>query len=192
MLLSSCTLAPPTQVDNVCKIFSQYPQWYWASQRVAKRYRVPIAVQMAIIHQESRFRAKALPPRQKLLWVIPWTRPSSAYGYTQALSSTWEQFKQDTGRRAGRDSFSDSLHFLGWYIDRANKRVAIARNDTFNLYLAYHEGLGGYARQSYKNKAWLRAVAMKVNRRALRYEAQLRSCQRRLPREPWYRRWWHG
>jgi hypothetical protein len=32
---------------------------------------------MAIIHQESKFDPSARPQRTKLLWVIPWTRPSS-------------------------------------------------------------------------------------------------------------------
>ena len=45
-------------------------------------------VLMAFIHQESSFQAKIKPERKKLLGVIPWLRPSSSVGYSQALKNT--------------------------------------------------------------------------------------------------------
>ena len=71
ILLGGCTTAPPRNIDNICSIFRQYPKWYWAAQDVQKKWRVPISVLMAIMHQESKFRAGAKPPRRKLLWIIP-------------------------------------------------------------------------------------------------------------------------
>ncbi|CAN0604511.1 unnamed protein product, partial [Ectocarpus sp. 12 AP-2014] len=53
-------------------------------------------------------------------------------------------------------------------------------NDAYRLYLAYHEGHGGYARRSYANKDWLLGVARKVSDRAARYEQQLGSCRKQL------------
>src|SRR5690606_40049073 len=68
------------------------------------------------IWKESAFNARAKPPRRKLLGFIPWKRPSDAYGYPQALKSTWKWYKDDTGRGgADRKDFGDAVHFVGWY-----------------------------------------------------------------------------
>ena len=54
-LLSGCaTLPPPRQVNDICQIFRQYPEWVFATQDVEHRWLVPTSVQMAIIHQESK------------------------------------------------------------------------------------------------------------------------------------------
>ncbi|MDX1838235.1 hypothetical protein DIZ81_10525 [Legionella taurinensis] len=179
LVLAGCATRQPSDVNNVCNIFKQYPGWYRASKDVERRWRVPVPVQMAIIHQESKFDAKATPPRGKLLWVIPWKRPSSAYGYTQALRSTWALYKksQDGGNFwASRDSFTDGVDFIGWYANQANRRAHIPRYDAYNLYLAYHEGVGGYQRKTYLKKPWLIQVARKVKTRAQIYQAQLSRC----------------
>jgi hypothetical protein len=36
------------------------------------------------------------PPRRKLFKVIPFKRPSSSFGYSQAVVGTWEQYKKET------------------------------------------------------------------------------------------------
>lgn len=191
LLLTGCIKNPqPNNIENACSIFTQNPQWYWASQRAEKNWGVPVAVQMAIIYQESRFNAKAKPPRTKLLWIIPWKRPTSAVGYTQALKGTWQEYKQAVGKTfTNRGRFSDATDFIGWYADQANKRAKIPKEDAYRLYLAYHEGIGGYNRGSYQNKAWLQDVASKVDQRARRYRTQLQQCQRKLRKKPWYRFW---
>lgn len=178
-LLAGCMPPePPRNVDNVCYMFKQYPKWYRSTRRVERRWRVPVAVQMAIIHQESRFQAQAKPPRRKLLWVIPWTRPSTAYGYSQALDTTWSVYKNHSGWFfASRESFSDSVDFIGWYANQAYIRAGIPRNNAYALYLAYHEGVGGYQRRTYTSKPWLIAVAHKVERRAQMYQSQLQHCK---------------
>jgi len=186
---SGCATPRPKHVSNVCSIFIQYPTWYWATQEVEARWKVPITVQMAILHQESRFTADAKPPRTKLLWVIPWKRPTSAYGYTQALKSTWEHYQRSRGNSKSRDEFSDAVDFIGWYSSIANKRAGIQPNDPYRLYLAYHEGVGGYIKQTYKQKPWLVNVARKVTRQTKVYDQQLRSCITKLPQKPWYRFW---
>src|SRR5690606_28715647 len=78
-LLTGCVTQPPRNINNVCHIFREYPKWYSDTLSVQHRWRVPVAVQMAILHQESKFNATAQPPRTHLFWVIPWTRPSTAY-----------------------------------------------------------------------------------------------------------------
>ena len=190
LCLTACTTAQPNHVDNVCKIFKQYPKWYWAAQKTEKRWGVPISVQMAIIHQESHFNAKAKPPRQRLLWVIPWFRPTSAYGYSQALEQTWDVYQRSTGNHgADRDKFEDAVDFIGWYANQAHRRAGIDPNDAYRLYLAYHEGIGGYQKRTYLKKKWLIRVAQKVKRRAMTYEKQLNGCRHKLKKKPWYRVW---
>lgn len=177
LLLASCVSRPPSDVNNICNIFKQYPKWRLDAKDAEKRWRVPVPVQMAIIHQESKFDARATPQRTKLLWVIPWKRPSSAYGYTQALRSTWSQYKQSNGGLwASRDDFTDAVDFVGWYANQANRRAHIRRDDAYNLYLAYHEGVGGFERKTYLKKPWLIQVARKVKARSQIYQAQLSRC----------------
>ena len=81
---------------------------------------------------------------------------SSAYGYAQALEGTWDDYRADTGRRgADRDDFADSSDFIGWYMSGATRVNGMPLHDAYNQYLAYHEGKAGYARGSYRAKAWL-------------------------------------
>ena len=186
LFLLGCVSTPPSNVNNICHIFKQYPKWYTASLDVQKRWRVPIPVQMAIIHQESKFDGRAKPGRTKLLWIIPWKRPSTAYGYSQALDGTWALYKRTNGGPlSSRNSFSDGVDFIGWYANEANKRAGIPRSDAYSLYLAYHEGIGGYQNKTYLKKGWLIPVAHKVSARAAIYKAQLASCQKSLGSSWW-------
>src|SRR5690348_1114394 len=127
VLLTSCAIHhPPSDVNNLCTIFREYPRWYKDAKDVERRWKVPVPVQMAIIHQESKFNARARPPRKKLLWIIPWKRPSSAYGYTQALRDTWKHYKQNNGGLfSSRDNFGDGVDFIGWYANQAHTRAGI-------------------------------------------------------------------
>lgn len=191
VLLSACSTVPPPPKNShdICYIFRQYPSWYWSTQQTEKKWRVPIEVQMAIIHQESRFDGDAKPAREKLLGIIPWKRPSTSYGYTQALKTTWQTYQQSENRGGDRDDFDDATDFIGWYAQQAHQRVGIAKTDPYRLYLAYHEGIGGYSRKTYLNKTWLINVARKVKRQSIRYREQLNRCQHTLQSKPWYRLW---
>ncbi|WP_133127454.1 transglycosylase SLT domain-containing protein [Legionella nagasakiensis] len=190
LMLAGCVSPPPRDVNNICSVFREYPGWYMDAKDVQRRWRVPIAVQMAIIHQESKFNGRARPERTKLLWIIPWTRPSTAYGYTQALRSTWEHYKKSSGGMwSSRDDFGDGVDFIGWYANIAYKKAGISRDDAYSLYLAYHEGIGGYQRKTYLKKKWLMAVAHKVEARARIYQAQLASCEKSFSRKAWYKIW---
>ncbi|MCK4609101.1 MAG: hypothetical protein KAT71_06445 [Gammaproteobacteria bacterium] len=185
--LAGCATSPPKNVDNLCSVFQQYPKWYWATQDVQKQWGVPISVQMAIIHQESHFGSSAKPPHQELLGFIPWFRPTSAYGYSQATDESWQTYQRSTGHTsADRDSFSDAVDFIGWYAEQAHKRAGISKGDPYKLYLAYHEGIGGYMKGTYRHKQWLIDVAHKVDRRAWSYHAQLSRCQKSLPVHHWW------
>src|SRR6478735_6817685 len=139
LLLSSCvSLRAPSDINNVCNIFRQYPKWYYYTKDVEKRWKVPVAVQMSIIYQESKFNPHARPSRTQLLGIIPWKRPSSAYGYAQALNGTWKQYKQNNGWLwSSREDFADGVDFIGWYANQAYIKARIPRADPYLLYLAY-------------------------------------------------------
>lgn len=189
LLMSGCAKPRPDHTENICSIFSQYPEWYWDAKQSESKWGVPVTVQMSIINQESSFNAKAKPSRKKLLWVIPWKRRSTAYGYTQALNNTWAEYEQKTGRNGKRHAFADATDFVGWYANQARKVAGIPVTDPYKLYLAYHEGATGYAKQTYLAKPWLIKTAHKVSARSNTYSRQLASCERNIPKPGWWTLW---
>jgi len=177
-VMSACATTPPPNIENICAVFEDKSGWYKAAKKSEKRWGTPVHVQMSIIRQESSFKFNARPPRTKLFGVIPWTRPSNAYGYAQALDSTWDWYKKDSGRRfADRDDFDDAVDFVGWYTNMSAKSVGISKWDPYNQYLAYHEGQAGWSRGTYKKKGWLKDTARKVDYRAKEWGAQLKRCE---------------
>lgn len=188
--VSACTTSPPRDVDNLCAIFAEKDGWYGDAADVREAWGSSIPVMMAIIYQESGFQADVRPPRTKLLGFIPWSRPSSAYGYSQAKTTTWEEYERDAGRfGADRDDFADAIDFVGWYNQQSLKRSGISPQNSYGLYLAYHEGHGGYNRATYLQKPWLMAVARKVESRASQYQGQLLICESRLHRDDGFFDW---
>lgn len=181
LMLAACSTAPPRNINNACAIFSEYDDWFDDASEASRRWGVPVPVLLAIIRQESSFQSDAQPPRSRILWIIPGPRPSSAYGYSQALDGTWDWYLQATGNHgADRDDFEDAVDFVGWYVNETWRRNGVAKNDAYRQYLAYHEGHGGYARGTYRQKPWLLKVARKVSQQADRYRAQLAQCQSQL------------
>ncbi len=181
LLLSACATAPPTNVENLCAIFEEKGGWYKAAKKSRKKWGTPISIQMAIIRQESSFKFNARPPRRKLLGLIPWTRPSDAYGYAQVLDSTWRLYREEAGSFfSQRDDFADAIDFVGWYTDTSNRTVGISKWDPYNQYLAYHEGQNGWKRGTYRKKRWLMQTARKVEYRAKEWNAQLKRCEASL------------
>ncbi len=180
-LLAGCATAPPQNPNNLCEIFAENPQWYAAAQAAESRWRTPVAVQMAIMRHESSYRHNARPPRRYYLGFIPGSRPSSAYGYSQAIDGTWAWYQESTGRRgASRRNFSDAVDFIAWYVDRSHAMLGISHQDAYRQYLAYHEGHGGYRRATYQQKAWLMSYAREVAATSGRYAGQLRQCEELL------------
>lgn len=187
MLLAGCTASQPKDVNNICAIFEEKSGWYDDAADSRDEWGSPIPTMMAILHQESRFKAKAKPPRKKIFGFIPGPRPSDAYGYSQALGSTWDGYKRSAGRYgADRDDFGDAIDFVGWYNAQSKRRSGIASSDTYSLYLAYHEGHGGFNRGTYRSKQWLINVARKVDRRAVSYRQQLQRCEESLKDDGWF------
>ncbi|MGC3937806.1 lytic transglycosylase [Roseobacter sp. EG26] len=183
LLVASCgggQGSAPRHLDDACKIVQQRPEYIKAFRKTEKKWGVPVHVQMATIHQESKFISNARTPHKYALGIIPMGRQSSAYGYAQALDGTWDDYKRATGKRfAKRDRIKDASDFMGWYMVNSRSKNGIPLTDTRNQYLAYHEGHTGYARGSYNRKSWLLQVANKVDARADTYQAQLATCNLR-------------
>ncbi|MBK0326265.1 lytic transglycosylase [Rhodobacteraceae bacterium F11138] len=180
LTVASCggSHTPPSNLNDACSIAQQRPKYVKAFKATERRWGVPVHVQMATIYQESRFRGDARTPNQYLLGVIPMGRQSSAYGYSQALDGTWDQYRRETGRRgAKRDRMSDASDFMGWYMSQSREKNGISLTDARNQYLAYHEGQTGFARGSHNGKSWLLRVAGQVDARANLYEMQLANCR---------------
>jgi hypothetical protein len=180
LVLASCGggyKSPPRNLDNACSIAKQRPNYMKAFSATERKWGVPVSVQMATIYQESKYRGDARTPYKFVLGVIPMGRQSSAFGYSQALDGTWDQYRDETRRRgAKRNRMSDASDFVGWYMNKSQEKNGIALNDARNQYLAYHEGHAGYSRGSFNSKSWLLQVAADVDARAKMYEGQLRTC----------------
>lgn len=167
----------PEDYNDICTIFSVKKNWYRAAQKSTERWGGNLQLPMAIIYQESLFKKNARPKRKKILGIFPGARPSDAYGYSQALKSTWQEYKDQTkNRRARRDNFKHSFDFIQWYINKSYTINGVSKWSYGDQYLNYHEGHGGFQRQTYLKKVWLNKVANRIKLRAERYQKQLSSC----------------
>ena len=178
LLISACSSIPKNTSDS-CSIFNERYLWYKYTKKTEQKWGAPIYLQLAIIKMESDFDWLAKPQRQKIFKVIPYKRPSSSFGYSQAVKGTWDQYIKETNNKlATRARFRDSVDFIGWYTDKTEKLLKISKKDAYRQYLAYHEGWGNY--KNYKNNQKVIILAKKVAEQANKYRKQLKKCQKRL------------
>lgn len=169
---------PPQNTHNLCALFSEHPEWYKNSRDTYERWGMPIAVQAAIIYQESAFRAEIKPPHVKMLGLVPIYRPSTAYGYAQVIDGTWRWYQAANGKPdALRYNFADATDFIGWYGGITAKINGVSKGDAYHQYLAYHEGHSGFKQKTYEEKEWLLQAAQAVEQRATQYQKQLERCE---------------
>ena len=194
--LAGCsTASTPTRQADICEVFQQYPDWYLCSE-VRKPLGTMLGspmgnthVQMSFVRHESSYRGDARPPRQ-WLWFIPLGRPSSAKGYAQAQDPVWNEYQAERGRLfRSRSDMEDALDFIGWYNQRTRRQLGIPLTDAQHLYLAYHEGQGGYRRGTWRDKPKVQSAARRVAATADRYRAQLARCESRFRCDSWYQVW---
>ena len=177
-LISACSSIPSNTSDS-CSIFNERYLWYKYAKKSEQKWGTPIYLQLAIIKMESGFDWLAKPPRQKLFKIVPYKRPSSSFGYSQAVKGTWRQYKTETGNKiATRTRFKDSVDFIGWYTSKTEKILKVSKQDAFKQYIAYHEGWGNY--KNYKNNKKVIDLAKKVERQASIYKKQLSDCKNSL------------
>ena len=178
ILISACS-SIPQNTSNSCSIFNERYMWYKHTKKTEEKWGTPIYIQLAIIKIESDFDWLAKPARQKIFKIIPFKRPSSSFGYSQAVKGTWEQYKNETGNKlARRTRFKDSVDFIGWYTNKTESILKISKKDAFQQYLAYHEGWSDY--KNYKNNQKVIGLAKKVKNQSDKYKSQLQKCQKKL------------
>ena len=178
IFFSSCSSIPKNTSDS-CSIFNERYLWYKHTKKVEKKWGTPIYIQLAIIKMESDFDWLAKPPRKKILKVVPFKRPSSSFGYSQAVKGTWEQYKKETGNKlASRARFKDSVDFIGWYTNKTESILKISKKDAFKQYLAYHEGWGNF--KHYRKNKKVISLAKKVEKQSHIYKKQLSKCKNSL------------
>ena len=180
LFISACS-SVPKNTSNSCSIFNERYLWYKHTKKTEEKWGTPIYIQLAIIKMESDFDWLAKPARQKIFKIIPFKRPSSSFGYSQAVKGTWEQYKNETGNKlARRTRFKDSVDFIGWYTNKTESILKISKKDAFRQYLAYHEGWGAY--KDYKSNQKVIGLAKKVKNQSDKYRLQLKNCQKKLNR----------
>ena len=176
--ISACSSIPQNTSDS-CSIFNEKYLWYKHTKKTEQKWGTPINIQLAIIKMESNFDWLAKPERQKIFKVIPYKRPSSSFGYSQAVKGTWEQYKKETGNKfATRTRFKDSVDFIGWYTNKTEKILKVSKKDAFKQYIAYHEGWGNY--KNYKNNKKVINLAKRVEKQSNIYKQQLSECKNSL------------
>ena len=178
ILISGCS-SVPKNTSNSCSIFNERYLWFKHANKSEKKWGTPVYLQLAIIKMESDFDWLAKPPRQKLFKVIPYKRPSSSFGYSQAVNGTWEQYKKETENNlATRARFKDSVDFIGWYVNKTSKLLKIPKNDAYRQYLAYYKGWGDYKNYRKDKKAIIYAKSVKEISK--KYRKQLTFCRKNL------------
>jgi hypothetical protein len=179
--LVSCS-SIPKNANNACSIFSERYLWYKNIKKASEIYNAPVHIILAFIYKESGFNRWAKPPRTKLFKIIPYKRPSSSLGFSQAVKGTWDLFKKETENPlALRTRFKDSVNFIGWYINKTNKILKIPKNDAYRQYIAYHEGWGNY--KNYKKNKKVIILAKRVKEQSNNYKGQLIQCQKKLEKK---------
>ena len=179
LLFSTACSSIPKNTSNSCSIFSEKYFWYKHVKKTEKKWGTPVHLQLAFIKMESDFDWLAKPQRLKLFKVIPYKRPSSSFGYSQAVKGTWEQYKKENNKPlATRARFKDSVDFIGWYTNKSSQILKISKKDVFRQYIAYHEGWGNY--KNYKSNNKIILLAKKVEKQSSKYKNQLSDCQRIL------------
>lgn len=158
----------PSNTMNICAIFAERPHWRTHMEAASLKWGTPVHVMMGIMWRESRFRQHASPGT------------SSAYGYAQAINSTWDWYKDATGNRGGdRTNFADAADFVGWYMNQTALQNGLAFHDSYAQYLAYHEGHRGFTLGTYWEKEFLLRAASEVQTMSGVYALQLNGCPSR-------------
>ena len=124
----------PNNLEDACAILKERPHYTRAFRAAERKWGVPVHVQMATIYQESKFKSDARTPFRYSLGVIPYGRQSSAFGYSQALDGTWDEYLESTGTRRDLQTRESE-----WCLAHAHRRAGPGR-DSQN-----RQGLGSTA-----------------------------------------------
>ena len=79
-------------------------------------------------------------------------------------------------QRVGQTQRLRRRDFVGWYHAKTADIYGVAKDDTYNLYLAYYFGWTGYEKGAWKEKPGLQDYARETEQMAIAYAKQLRKC----------------
>ena len=164
ILISLSLFSIAGHAESVCTIIKQHPDWLKSAKAVSKQYGVPVSVQLAIIKEESNFQGDAQ------------NAHSTATGFAQVLNKSWAVFEKATHQHRSRSNFDAAVTYIGWYAAQVEHRTDINPNNAYKLYLAYHEGIGGYHHLQKHPKPQVTALAKQVAQNAKLYSQKIISC----------------
>ena len=175
--IASCS-SVPKYPQNACKIFGEKYFYLKYSRAASKKWGAPISSILAVINRESGFKRFAKPKRTRLFKIIPYRRPSTSLGFSQAVDKTWDLYKKENNKLAAlRISFSSSSDFVGWYFWKTNKINKISFTNTRDMYLNYYLGWGAYKNKTYRTDKKAIIFAKSVEKQAKIYKSQLQECK---------------
>lgn len=167
--------------DNACHMLKENPDWLIAAHSSYKKWGTPISVQLSFVYHESKFVHNARPYKKDSRYPFGKKYLSTALGFSQALNGTWGDYlKETTIKNPSRTNFGHSVDFIGWYNSKSFKSLKIKPSDSYNLYLAYHEGRGGWKKGYHLKQNWLMNYAKSVSKKADIYSKQINGCNLRL------------
>ena len=173
----SCS-SVPKYPQNACKVFGEKYFYLKYTRAASKKWGVPISTILAVINKESGFRRFAKPPRYKIFKIVPYRRPSSSFGFSQAITSSWDLYKKENNKPlALRISLKHSSDFIAWYFWKTNKINKVSLKDTRNMYLNYYLGWTAYKKKAYEKDRKAIILAKNVEKQAKIYKNQLRECK---------------
>jgi hypothetical protein len=179
-MLPNCSLMTSKTMsqNDACSILESKRSWKRAVGRTQAKWGISAGMQLSFILTESNFRSRAKTDKTYIFGFFPTGRLSSAFGYAQAIDATWEDYQKKSGNRfSSRTNFSDSVDFIGWYVNETSKTLNISKSDIYNQYLAYHQGHRGYKRGSYRSKPNLISAAKRTEANASKFNKQLKNCR---------------
>ena len=175
--LVSCS-SVPKYPQNACKIFGEKYFYLKYTRAASKKWGVPISSILAVINKESGFKRFAKPKKLKIFKIIPYRRPSSSLGFSQAVNKTWDLYKKENNKPAAlRISYKSSSDFIGWYFWKANKINKVSLNNIRDLYLNYYLGFSAYKNKAYQTDKKAIIYAKSVEKQAKIYKSQLLECK---------------
>ncbi|MCA0371563.1 MAG: transglycosylase SLT domain-containing protein [Proteobacteria bacterium] len=153
-------LCANAQAANACNVLKAHEGWDDALKASTQKYHVSAGAIMAIIDQESRFKANA--------------HNGPYLGYAQASPQTWAWFLRSSKIGAkSRSDFAASAMFVGWHFNAMHDKLGISLSNVKSQYLAYKLGVGGYMKGGNKSA---HAITAKVAKRAAAFNLQLSDC----------------
>lgn len=184
--LFCCSSEKVDKSQDLCMVYNKNYHWYRSAMRAQKKHDIDATIIMSVMAQESNFTHNARPGKEYILNFIPWGYETSARGYGQVIDGAWDDYKKINNKWfPSRHNFNDVSDYIGWYLDKASKKLHINRKDTYHLYLAYHQGMTGYKRHDERNNHELDLIAKKVQRNSNRYQYEFKQCENSL----WLKHW---